>query len=349
LTGEDNDIRVFHFNVGAKSQVNPNTIGTQYVSIQREISLEKPFVSLAIEFGGDDNTKDFVSDFDHNSTVTVRWFNNLSTIISNMKIVVDLKGTAYDNSTVSPDGGYFNSGENSITWSQQTNPEFASIGPGDSGTVSFNIVPRNRGTVSNPVTNPSINISASVSGNRTQETNVPVVVTSSVKRNIVIASSLELSGRVVRSIGSLINSGPIPPKIDQVTTYTVVWSINNTSNSVRDAVVKATLPPYVRWSNAFVPNKEDISYDENSGLVTWNIGDIDAHTSSLSTRKEVDFQIALTPSVVHVGNTPVLVNQATLSGVDRFTNSNLSSVEDALTTRFSTDPVYRQGDESVLR
>jgi len=341
LTGEDNDIRVFHFNVGSKSSVNPNTIGIQYLSLQREISLEKPFVSLAIEVAGDDGVQDFVSKFDHNSTVTVRWFNNLSTIISNMKVVVDLKGTAYESSAVSPDGGYFNSGSNSIIWSQQTNPEFSSVGPGDSGTVSFNIVPKNRGSVSNPV----INISASVSGNRTQETNVPVAVTSSVKRNITISSSLGLSGRVVRSIGSIVNIGPIPPKVDQATTYTVIWSISNTSNAVRDVEVKATLPPYVRWLNVFDSNTENIEYDENSGLVTWNVGDIDANTF----RKEIAFQVALTPSVVHIGNTPTLVNQATLSGSDRFTNTRLNSTQDALTIRFSTDPSYRQGDENVLR
>lgn len=349
LAGEDNDIRVFHYNVGARSQDNPNVIGTQYVSLQKDISLEKPFVSLIVEVAGDSGTKDVVSGFERNSTVNIRWFNNLSTIVSNMKIVVDLKGSAYESSTVSPDGGYFNSGTNSITWNQQTNPEFASVGPEDSGVVSFTIIPKDRGSVSNPVTNPVINISAGVSGNRTQETNVPVSVSSSVKRNIVVSSSLGLSGRILRSVGPIVNTGQVPPKVDLATTYTVVWSISNTSNPVRDVVVKTTLPPYVRWLNNFSPNSESVDYDENSGLLTWNVGNIDAHTTGASERREIAFQIAFTPSVVHIGYTPILVNKSVVTGIDRFTNAPLESDQDSLTTRFSTDPAYKDGDEDVIR
>lgn len=345
ITGENNDLRVFHFNVGTKSPNNPNVIGTQLISLEKEITLEKPFVTLGIEVGGDDGTGDFASQFDRNSVVTIRWFNNLSTIISNMKIVVDLKGSAYDKGTVVPDGGYFNSGDNTITWSQQTNPELSSVGPGDSGTVSFNIVPKNRGNLSNPV----INIGASVSGNRTQETNVPVTIASSAKRNIVISSSIDLSGRIVRSIGGFQNTGPIPPVVDQQTTYTIIWTINNTANALKDAIVKASLPPYVKWTGAFTPDSEDLSYDENSGLVTWNIGNVSAHTNNTSPRKEVAFQISFTPSVTHLTNTPVLVNQATLSATDSFTNEKLSSNQESLSTRFSTDPAYKQGDESIIR
>jgi hypothetical protein len=349
LVGEDNDLRIFHFNVGLKNPSNPNAVGTKFVSLQREISLEKPFVTLAIEMGEDNQTGDYISKFENNSNVTIRWFNNLSTIVSNMKIVVNLAGSAYDRGAVSPNDGNFDSAKNTITWSQQTNSEFASVGPGDSGTVSFSLVPKDRGTPANPVTNPVINIGASVSGNRTQETNVPVTVTSSVKRNIIVPSSLGLSGRIVRSVGSIVNTGLIPPKVDQPTTYTIIWSINNTSSAVRDVVVKATLPPYVKWANVFVPSTEDITYDENSGLVTWNVGEVEAHTSGASLRKEVAFQIVFTPSIVHVGNTPVLVNQATLSGVDRFTNARLTSDQDSLTTRFSTDPAYKDGDEDIIR
>lgn len=347
LMGEDNDLRAFHFNVGAKGD-NPVKIATPYLTLDREINIQKPFVSLVIEVGGDGETKDYIGHFDRNSTVNIKWFNNLSTIVSNMKIVAKLEGSAYDRQTVSPDEGYFDSSKDTITWSAQTNPELASVGPGDSGSVNFGFIPKDFGLGGKMITNPKVTITASVSGSRTQETNVPLSVTASTKRNIIIPSFVDLSARIVRSLGPFPNSGYMPPKVDNPTTYTVIWSISNTTNSIRDVEVKATLPPYVKWLNNTSPNTENIVYDENSGLVTWNAGSVEANRSS-SERKEVAFQISFVPSVIQVGNTPQLVNQAKLTGIDNFTNSKVESNQDPLTTRYSTDPIYKQGDEGVMQ
>lgn len=345
LAGEDYDLRAFHFNVGAKGD-NPVKIATPYLTLDREINIQKPFVSLVIDIGGDDQAKDYIGHFDRNANVDINWFNNLSTIVSNMKIVAKLEGSAYDNTTVRPDGGYFDSSNNTITWSQQTNSELSSVGPGDSGKVSFNFVPKDFGQGGKTVTNPKIVITASVSGNRTQETNVPLSVTASTKRNIIIPSSVDLSARITRSSGPFQNAGFVPPKVDNPTTYTVVWSVSNTTNSIRDVEVKATLPPYVKWLGNTSPSDESIVYDENSGLVTWNAGSIDANRVS-SERKEVVFQISFTPSIIQVGSSPILVNQAKLTGIDNFTNSKVESNQDSLSTRYSTDPIYKQGDETV--
>jgi hypothetical protein len=347
LMGEDNDLRAFHFNVGAKGD-NPVKIATPYLTLDREINIQKPFVSLVIDIGGDDEMKDYIGNFDRNSSVNIEWFNNLPTIVSNMKIVAKLEGSAYDNSSVRPDSGYYDSGSNTITWSQQTNPEFSSVGPGDSGKVIFNLIPKDFTLGGRSVTNPKITITASVSGNRTQETNVPLTVTASTKRNIIIPSSVDLSARVARSVGPFQNSGFMPPKVDTPTTYTVIWSISNTTNSIRDVEVKATLPPYVKWVNNISPSGENIVYDENSGLVTWNVGSVEANRISAE-RREVAFQIAFIPSIIQVSSSPVLVNQARLTGIDNFTNSKVDSNQDPLTTRYSTDPSYKPGDEVVTQ
>jgi len=68
------------------------------------------------------------------------------------------------------------------------------------------------------------------------------------------------------------NTGPVPPKVEQPTTYTVVWTVDNTSSAVGNAKVTATLPPHVKWLNETSPSGESVSYDQNSGLVTWEIG-----------------------------------------------------------------------------
>lgn len=347
LQGEDTDLRAFHFNIGSRGD-NPVKIGTPYLTIDKEITIQKPFISLSIDVGGDTGLTDSVGQFDRNSSIKINWFNNLPTIVSNMTITAKLEGSAYEKTTVSPDRGYFNSANDTIVWNTQTNPDFASVGPGENGTVIFSLVPKDFSRAGKQITNPRITITASVSGNRTQETNVPLAVSASTKRNVIIPSTVDLSARIVRNVGPFANTGFIPPRVDNISTYTVIWSISNTTNSVRDVEVKATLPPYVKWLNQVAPNTEDVSYDPNSGLVTWSVGSIQPGRDSAS-RKEVAFQISFTPNVIQIGGAPNLVNQIRLTGTDNFTSTAVTSNKDSLTTRFSTDPSYKQGDENVIQ
>jgi hypothetical protein len=173
------------------------------------------------------------------------------------------------------------------------------------------------------------------------------------QKQIVVTLTYNVKGSTsvftkTKSYDVIINSSPIGVSVSTLKEVTSgqefdirVELSSNSKEVLKDIIFEAKYPfGYNYISSTFPPL---------SNKNTWNIGDIDTHTSSLSTKKEVDFQIALTPNIVHVENTPVLINQATLSDMDRFTNSNLNSIENALTTQFSTNPVYKQGDESVLR
>ncbi len=350
LTGEDTDTRAFHFTVGAQSSSDPKSIGTQYMAVEQDMTIQKPFISLDVAVDGDNSSSgDHVGQFNSPERVQINWANNLPVTVSNMQISVKLSGNAYDKTAIQPDLGYFDSANNQIIWSQQTNKELGTVAAGDNGSVSFTVVPKDTGSSANPVVNPTVNVSVNVTGNRTQESNVPQALTSVASRNIKVSSNLSLSGRVVRTKGPFTNSGPIPPKTDQPTTYTVIWTVDNTSNSAANAQVTATLPPYVKWLNVINPTSESVTYDQNTGAVTWNIGNVGTYTQSSSRRREVNFQISFQPGVNQINQTPTLVNQATLTATDGFTGSTLQSQQDYLTTRFSTDPAYREGDETVVK
>lgn len=349
VQGEDNDTRVFHFVAGAQSSTDIKNIGTQYMAIDQAMTIQKPFISLGIAIDNNDSASDYIGQFGQNERVTISWFNNLSTSVSNMTITAKLSGSAYDKTAIQPDQGYFNSATNEITWNQKTNSQFSSIGAGQNGTVSFSIIPKDTSTVDNPIINPTVVITAGVTGNRTQESNVPEKLSSAVSKTTRVSSNVALTGRVVRTVGPFMNTGPVPPKVEQPTTYTVVWTVDNTSSAVGNAKVTATLPPHVKWLNETSPSSESVSYDQNSGLVTWEIGSLNTYTVSSSRRREVNFHISFQPSINQVDQSPTLVNQATLIAVDNFTGAQLQSQQDYLTTRFSTDPEYKEGQATVVK
>ncbi len=349
LQGEDTDTRVFHFSVGAQSSRSPNTIGTEYMSITQEIAIQKPFVTVGISLDGDTTSGDAMAEFNQPVRVEVTWFNNLPQAISDAEIIMKLSGTAYDKTLVQSGTGYFRSGTNDIVWNQQTTSQLASLGAGESGNVSFTITPRDLGVPGRPVINPTLSLSASVSGKRTQETGVAGNLTAIANRIDRIGTSISLSGRAVRTVGPFANTGPIPPQAEKRTTYTVVWTIDNTANIVNNAVVTAKLPPYVKWVNQINPSTEDISINQDSGIITWNAGTIGTYTANSGQRKEVNFQVSFEPNVNQIGSYPTIIGDASLTGVDNFTGAVVGSVQSYLTTRFSTDPTYKDGQETVMK
>lgn len=349
IYGEDSETRVFRFSAGAQSSVDPKSIGTQYMSVDQSLTIEKPFVSLAIFINGDESLGDHVSQFDQNERVTIAWFNNLTSSISNMSIRAKLSGSAYDKSYIQPDQGYFNSANNEIVWDPKTTPELASVGAGDSGTVSFTFSPRDKMSDSGAVVGPTVVVSTDVSGKRSQGSGVPEKLSSIVSRTTKVSSNIGLTARVLRTVGPFQNTGPIPPKAEQKTAYTILWTVDNTSNTVGNAVVTAKLPAQVEWLGKINPSNERITYDENNGIVTWNIGNVDTYTKNSARRKEVYFQVGIVPSINQVDQSPTLIEQAKLTAVDLFTGAELQSTQDYLTTRFSTDPNYKEGQSTVVK
>ena len=349
LQGEDADTRIFHFSVGAQSSSNASVIGTQYGLVTQNITIEKPFMSLMIGVDNDTSPAAVVGHFNSPNRIIVSWSNNLSVPVSNAVITVQLSGSAYDKTKIRPDLGYFDSANDRIIWNQETNPELGSVAAGANGTVSFTVIPTDTsGGSDGGMTDPSMSISANVTADRTQESQVSGSLAATTNRTIKVASDVSLSGRIVRTIGPFTNTGPIPPQVEQKTTYTVMLTIANTTSAVSNAQVTTTLPPYVTWLGNVSPSNENVTYDQNTGTVTWNAGNVIPNSANSSTgRREMDFQISLQPSVTQALMSPTLVNRSTLTATDNFTQATLSNTQDYLTSSFSTDPGYNSGDEIV--
>jgi len=158
---------------------------------------------------------------------------------------------------------------------------------------------------------------------------------------------LSLSSKINYSLGPFSNSGPIPPKADLMTTYTVTWSLSNSSNDVSEVEVSARLPSYVGWLANFTPSNENLSYNSTNGVVTWDVGHLDNGTGFGAPSREISFQISLLPSLSQVGIRPTLVGETELRGIDDFTGANLDSTKGALTTRLSSEE--GSGSGSVVK
>jgi hypothetical protein len=164
-----------------------------------------------------------------------------------------------------------------------------------------------------------------------------------------ISSFLKLLSRGFRSIGPFENSGPFPPKVDNETTYTITWTATDSWNDVKGAKVVAILPPNVKWTGYTSPDSENITYDNTSGQVVWNVGDMKANTGSTYPTREVSFQVSITPSVSQLGQDVPLLNEAVISGTDAFSGARVGETKAQVTTNITSDPQYNEGIGRVVQ
>jgi hypothetical protein len=158
-----------------------------------------------------------------------------------------------------------------------------------------------------------------------------------------------LTGRSLYSRGPFKNTGPIPPHAEEVTTYTVVLNARNTQNDISNGKVTAQLGSNVMWLGKVSPSTETVSYDELKKTIIWDIGTLPSGSGFDAVAREVNVQLSLTPSIGQVGNSPILLTNILFSGKDAFTQAEVTSSADPVTTKISTDPTYVQGDELVTK
>jgi len=145
--------------------------------------------------------------------------------------------------------------------------------------------------------NPDITLEVNIKGRRISDSNVPEKIESSILKTVTIASDVLFTPRAVYFTGPFLNNGPMPPRAEKETTYTIIWTVTNSSNALSDVVVSATLPSYIRWMNVISPASEKVSFNPIGGKIIWDIGNLSPGSGSFGSQKEVAFQIAFVPSV----------------------------------------------------
>jgi hypothetical protein len=330
FSGDDGDKRVVHFTTGAASVTDPTAVAAPLAATDMEFSIAKPFVSASLALDGDPSATHVVRR-GQSVRVDIRWENNLPVGVNDLAIEVKLKGAILDRTSVRPIKGFFRSADNTVIFSPENDPSLADVAPGASSVASFTFetLPLGSGTFRNP----EVDLAVTVTARRLSDLNVPETITSSASATAVVATDLTLQS--VLSRGVFPDSGPVPPKAEQETTYSVTWIVGNSQNAVANAVVSAVLPSYVRFTGVVSPG-EAVTYNAVGGIVTWKVGDI-----SEGGARTASFQIGVTPSLSQAGKAPTVLSDQRVAALDRFAGIQIESTASPLTTQSGT--TYQMG------
>lgn len=344
--GQDGEERTLHAKVGIQSLTDEKEIATAIISESHTFALEKSFLGIDLSLNGA-RTGDLSVEPGRLVRADIIWTNNTPDKITNGRIEARITGLALDRNSVSTDGdGYYDSKTNTIVWDGGRVSALKEVAPGATGRVGFSFYSLRAGST-NTQSNASIVVSIAASGDRSGSSGATQALQTVASRTVKLVSNLSLATRALRTQGPFSNTGPIPPRADQESTYTIVWTLTNTSNNISRAEARATLPQGVRWTGLVSPSDASVSYDASTGDILWSAGNILG--GGKGDAKEVSFQVGVTPNVSQVGRTIDIIGPATVTATDDFTGVTLKNTGGALTTRTTTDIFWKPGDETVVQ
>lgn len=325
IEGQNEEERFFRFHSGLVKEDAPKEIGIIFNTSSHNTIIKKSFVDLALTIDGQqrEGGEVYVQSGKRSSGYIV-FSNNTNNTLRDLDIQLEIAGPALNEKSVVVEQGFYNSINNMIVWNRETHKQFSEVLPRKSLTMSFQFetYPLNKDSVN--LRNPEIRLNATVNGIRISENAVEEKVNSSEIALIKVISDVSVRAYTEYEKGPFKNSGPVPPKSETETSYTVVLDLTNSTNDLQEAKIEATVPSYVSWTNTFNPQTAQVSYDSYSRKIVWNLGDILAGTGYNSESKKLFINLILTPSISQIGETPDLLKDIKFSAIDTFTKTIIS-------------------------
>jgi hypothetical protein len=222
--------------------------------------------------------------------------------------------------------GSFDSASNKIAWNGSQVPGLKNLMPGQEGEVYFTIpVKENIPVQSSNDKSFSFNAIARMDSPDIPTTEGSNKIIASNEISVKLNSKLLLSETGFYNDPEIGNTGPLPLQVGQETAFTVHVKTGSVSNDVTNATVVITLAPGVKWKNNFLPKDSNVSFNERTSELAWNIGTMPAGMGVITGQKELVFQIGVIPSQAQIGSFAMLTKKIVFTADDSFTKQKISS------------------------
>jgi hypothetical protein len=342
---------VFRFRGIVRGDVGEGKIFS--VALQREqagrfVALAEPQATLRLGNAPLDITQNISTSYEgialpgENIVTTIAYENKSTVAISDARIELTLDGSPFDFSSMSSGSALWDARTHILTWNRSVLPALDELAPGAKGSVTFSIsLKKNPEPQNTRDINQTIRFRARISSPQRSLAFGGASLEDEDIQTLRVASAFSLNTQVYfrapQEYSSWTNGGSIPPQAGAQTTYTVVWTVRNGTNQVRGTRVEGVLPPYVTWTGLYDPTDGSLSYNESVHTLTWELGDLPPGVGNISSARHISFQIQLTPQNEHKGLIIPLIEEATLSGIDSFTNISLDFNTQSIDTSLPDD------------
>jgi hypothetical protein len=303
FTGSDNEEKLIRADLG---QIINNNFAPQIASTAT-FRVIPSSLSLAISAQPDSYVK-----LGDTITYKLSYMNRGSIGLKNLVITANLDSPVLDLSRISASDGIITG--STVTWKSATSDNLELLAPNQKGELTFSVPVRSSLTTN--LKNQTVRLSAGISSD---EISNPTRAGDSVL-NLLSGLDLDVSAGAV--------SGAVPMQVGQTTVIAVTMILSNLSNDLSGTQVTASLPlPSSSWNGVIIPDSEKsrLTFDPNSGKITWKIGDMAAFAGKFTPALQATFQLAVTPTQNDSGKNMDLLRDITASATDTFVNLLIAS------------------------
>ncbi len=291
----------------------------------RGITIIKPALHITQQINGSPEFVPGPGDYLHYEI----FFRNVGEdILTDLSLLVTLSGSSFDFNTVRAPNGEYELGDNSIIWDWRRVGDLQLLSPNEEGKIDFWITLKEQWPIKSlEDKNPTVRTKVYLSQVREEFVNK-------------VSSEVEISQKGYFEDEVFDNSGPIPPEVGETTTYTIMWQTKNYYNEMSNVMVKATLPAGSKLTGKIFPEEEakKFTFDSQSRELVWNVGELMVAQGILNSAPNIAFQISFTPTSEQKGQTPVIINEVTITGQDTWAREMLQARDNEIITVLPDDP-----------
>lgn len=340
LVGQYGDDKAFRISVGTPESELENRISVTYNSTIHTVALTQPFIASTISINGESSDVIAVPIGDKVNG-TINWENTSGKRITNPIFTLTLSGDSVNYGTATAESGYFDSATRSLVWNAQSSPSFVVLEPGARGQLSFSFEPNTARSALDST------LSLSVKGTYPDEGYREESIAAIDETKVRYSAHVQFAAQSLYSAGNIKNTGPFPPKANQETTYSIVWTARPSQNTLSEYQVSAVLPQGVVWNGVHSPQSERLLYNPETRMVLWDLGVL-PKTSAIPQSRTVTFQVQVKPTNEQVGLELPLLGITTINALDTTANVPIRATRSELSTRLASDPAFVPGHEKVL-
>ncbi|MEA2007083.1 MAG: hypothetical protein U9O20_02895 [Patescibacteria group bacterium] len=218
--------------------------------------------------------------------------------------------------------GYYNSSDEVITWKAAQVPALKLLQSQESGEVKFRVTVKKTFPMNNE-NDKNFSI-VSYAELESLDVNSPIWQNKKIRsaqRVVKINSKLILNVSFAYNDGEIPNSGPVPLIVRKKTTLTGRLNVLNTSNDLKNVIVKTSLAPGVSWEDNFIPRDPGVQFNSRTNELKWIIGTIDAGVGFISPVKTIAFQVGVTPSENQAKKSMIVLDEVVVNALDTYTGN----------------------------
>lgn len=332
ISGSKDETKIVKVTLGS---IENNGRFVAYNEVRKNTKIASSPLSIAQTVNG---LKSFSANPGETLNYLVTYRNDGKIGLRDVIITLEIKGEIIDIAKLSLEKGYYDSAKNTIVWKAPDIPELANLEPGQGGELRFSIPVLGR----IPVENENDKNFAIISVAKIDSPDVPT----SIGSNKIIASNtmeVNLNSKVILEVkgyyndANIENFGPIPPEVNKETSYVIHWEVTNVSNEISDVRVTSFLPTGVKWLNKIYLEDDRVVFNERTNQVVWEIGKLGNGIGILEPKKEVSFQVSITPPEIAAGKEVRILNPSVITAKDLFTSKEIKSEVKEKTTALNED------------